>query len=184
MEQFSNRAFLKWSNSQMEQFSNRAFLKWSNSQMEQFSNAAFWGRHPMPYFKIPRTEKYGMRCANNLQQISIIYNVSLFLNLFEDMAHWIFVAFVRQYRIWIALNIRRPLAWDKWTHQQGAAHKKPTGHSAIVLAHRFVILYLCLPLLYLFLLFVLSKYIFETNGLTSRALLTKSQRVIQRFTAL
>ena len=31
--------------------------------MEQFSNAAFWGRHPMPYFKIPRTEKYGMRCA-------------------------------------------------------------------------------------------------------------------------
>ena len=32
--------------------------------MEQFSNAAFWGRHPMPYFKIPRTEKYGMQCAN------------------------------------------------------------------------------------------------------------------------
>ena len=31
--------------------------------MEQFSNAAFWGRHPMPYFKIPRTEKYGMQCA-------------------------------------------------------------------------------------------------------------------------
>ena len=47
----------------MEQFSNRAFLKWSNSQMEQFSNAAFWGRHLMPYFKIPRTEKYGMQCA-------------------------------------------------------------------------------------------------------------------------
>ena len=31
--------------------------------MEQFSNGAIWGRHPMPYFKIPRTEKYGMRCA-------------------------------------------------------------------------------------------------------------------------
>ena len=23
--------------------------------MEQFSNRTFWGRHPMPYFKIPRT---------------------------------------------------------------------------------------------------------------------------------
>ena len=32
--------------------------------MEQFSNAAFWSRHPMPYFEIPRTEKYGMRCAS------------------------------------------------------------------------------------------------------------------------
>ena len=31
--------------------------------MEQFSNGAFLGHHPMPYFKIPRTEKYGMRCA-------------------------------------------------------------------------------------------------------------------------
>ena len=49
----------------MERFSNGAILKWSNSQMEQFSNGAIWGRHPMPYFKIPRTEKYGMRCANS-----------------------------------------------------------------------------------------------------------------------
>jgi len=63
MEHFSNGAFLKWSNSQMERFSNGAILKWSNSQMEQFSNGAIWGRHPMPYFKIPRTEKYGMQCA-------------------------------------------------------------------------------------------------------------------------
>ena len=63
MEHFSNGAFLKWSNSQMERFSNGAILKWSDSQMEQFSNGAIWGRHPMPYFKIPRTEKYGMRCA-------------------------------------------------------------------------------------------------------------------------
>ena len=31
--------------------------------VEQFSNGAIWGCHPMPYFKIPRTEKYGMRCA-------------------------------------------------------------------------------------------------------------------------
>ena len=67
IEHFSNGAILKWSNSQMEQFSNRAFLKWSNSQMEQFSNAAFWGRHPMPYFKIPRTEKYGLQCATFFQ---------------------------------------------------------------------------------------------------------------------
>ena len=81
MEQFSNRTFLKWSISQMKQFSNRTFLKWSISQMEhfsngailksnisqmeQFSNGAFWGRHPMPYFKIPRTEKYGMQCARS-----------------------------------------------------------------------------------------------------------------------
>ena len=63
MEQFSNGTLLKWRNSQMEQFSNRTFLKWSNSQMEQFSNGAIWGHHPMPYFKIPRAEKYGMRCA-------------------------------------------------------------------------------------------------------------------------
>ena len=63
MERFSNGAILKWSDSQMERFSNGAILKWSNSQMEQFSNGAIWGRHPMPYFKIPRTEKYGMRCA-------------------------------------------------------------------------------------------------------------------------
>ena len=48
----------------MERFSNGAILKWSNSQMEQFSNGAIWGRHPMPYFKIPKTEKYGMRCAS------------------------------------------------------------------------------------------------------------------------
>ena len=60
MEQFSNGAILKWSDSQMEQFSNGAILKSRISQMEQFSNAAFWGCHPMPYFKIPRTEKYGM----------------------------------------------------------------------------------------------------------------------------
>ena len=52
----------------MERFSNGAILKWSNSQMEQFSNGAIWGRHPMPYFKIPRTEKYGMRCAIRKQQ--------------------------------------------------------------------------------------------------------------------
>ena len=64
IEHFSNGAILKWSNSQIEHFSNGAILKWSNSQREQFSNAAFWGRHPMPYFKIPRTEKYGMRCAS------------------------------------------------------------------------------------------------------------------------
>ena len=29
----------------MEQFSNGAFLKWSNSQIEHFSNGAIWGRH-------------------------------------------------------------------------------------------------------------------------------------------
>ena len=29
----------------MEQFSNRAFLKWSNSQIEHFSKSAIWGRH-------------------------------------------------------------------------------------------------------------------------------------------
>ena len=29
----------------MEQFSNGAILKWSDSQMEQFSNGAIWGRH-------------------------------------------------------------------------------------------------------------------------------------------
>ena len=49
----------------MEHFSNGAILKSNISQMEQFSNGAFWGRHPMPYFKIPRTEKYGMRCARS-----------------------------------------------------------------------------------------------------------------------
>ena len=65
MEKFSNGAILKSSISQMKQFSNGAILKWSISQMEQFSNAAFWGRNPMPYFKIPRTEKYGMRCASS-----------------------------------------------------------------------------------------------------------------------
>ena len=43
--------------------------------MEQFSNAAFWGRHPMPYFKIPRTEKYGMRCASSFR---IFCDVSFF----------------------------------------------------------------------------------------------------------
>ena len=69
MEHFSNGAFLKWSISQMEQFSNGAILKWSDSQMEQFSNGAIWGRHPMPYFKIPRTEKYGMRCATGYPQV-------------------------------------------------------------------------------------------------------------------
>ena len=58
--------FLKWSISQIEHFSNGAILKSNISQMEQFSNGAFWGRHPMPYFKIPRTEKYGMRCATKL----------------------------------------------------------------------------------------------------------------------
>ena len=66
MKQFSNRTFLKWSISQMEQFSNGAILKSNISQMEQFSNGAFWGRHPMPYFKIPRTEKYGMQCASKI----------------------------------------------------------------------------------------------------------------------
>ena len=30
MEQFSNGAILKWSDSQMEQFSNGAILKWSD----------------------------------------------------------------------------------------------------------------------------------------------------------
>ena len=81
--------------------------------------------------------------------------------MLEDMAHWIFVEFVGQYRIWVALNIRRPLAWDKWTQQQGAAHKKPTGHSAIVLAHSFGFVYLCLPSLYLplLLLRILNKCI-------------------------
>ena len=29
----------------MEQFSNGAILKWSDSQMEQFSNGAIWGRY-------------------------------------------------------------------------------------------------------------------------------------------
>jgi len=52
-----------WSISQIKHFSNGAILKSNISQMKQFSNGAFWGRHPMPYFKIPRTEKYGMRCA-------------------------------------------------------------------------------------------------------------------------
>ena len=65
MEHFSNEAILKSNISQMEHFSNGAILKSNISQMEQFSNGAFWGRHPMPYFKIPRTEKYGMRCATN-----------------------------------------------------------------------------------------------------------------------
>ena len=72
MEHFSNGAFLKWSNSQMERFSNGAILKWSNSQMEQFSNGAIWGRHPMPYFKIPRTEKYGMRCARSQVTMKLV----------------------------------------------------------------------------------------------------------------
>ena len=63
MEHFSNGAILKSNISQIEHFSNGAILKSNISQMEQFSNGAFWGRHPMPYFKIPRTEKYGMRCA-------------------------------------------------------------------------------------------------------------------------
>ena len=72
MEHFSNGAILKWSDSQMERFSNGAILKWSNSQMEQFSNGAIWGRHPMPYFKIPRTEKYGMRCATMIPIVCIL----------------------------------------------------------------------------------------------------------------
>ena len=29
----------------MEQFSNHAFLKWSNSQIKHFSKSANWGRH-------------------------------------------------------------------------------------------------------------------------------------------
>ena len=65
IEHFSNGAILKSNISQMEHFSNEAILKSNISQMEQFSNGAFWGRHPMPYFKIPRTEKYGMRCASS-----------------------------------------------------------------------------------------------------------------------
>ena len=82
MEHFSNGAFLKWSNSQMERFSNGAILKWSNSQMEQFSNGAIWGRHPMPYFKIPRTEKYGMRCAKD-DAVNVIRMVMEWAALFE-----------------------------------------------------------------------------------------------------
>ena len=84
MEHFSNGAFLKWSNSQMERFSNGAILKWSNSQMEQFSNGAIWGRHPMPYFKIPRTEKYGMRCARCTHKKTVAVKLELeHLNIYE-----------------------------------------------------------------------------------------------------
>ena len=45
--------------------------------MEQFSNGAIWGRHPMPYFKIPRTEKYGMRCARTLRVTSQIPDIGM-----------------------------------------------------------------------------------------------------------
>ena len=78
MEHFSNEAILKSNISQMEHFSNGAILKSNISQMEQFSNGAFWGRHPMPYFKIPRTEKYGMRCARwLLHSLSPKYSPSI-----------------------------------------------------------------------------------------------------------
>merc|ERR1711978_277297 len=63
---FLNPAILKCSNSQIQHFSNSTFLKFSNSQIQQFSKSAIWGCHPMPYFKIPRTEKYGMRCASHV----------------------------------------------------------------------------------------------------------------------
>ena len=74
IDHFSNGAFLKSSISQIEHFSNGAILKSNISQMEQFSNGAFWGRHPMPYFKIPRTEKYGMRCANQIDNIKLTFS--------------------------------------------------------------------------------------------------------------
>ena len=52
MEQFSNRAFLKFNISQMEQFSNSTFLKWSISQMKHFSNRTFlkWSNSQMEHF--------------------------------------------------------------------------------------------------------------------------------------
>ena len=87
MEHFSNEAILKSNISQMEHFSNGAILKSNISQMEQFSNGAFWGRHPMPYFKIPRTEKYGMRCASSNgddNQIKCQSNLGL--------SHWTYLA--------------------------------------------------------------------------------------------
>ena len=65
----------------MEHFSNGAILKSNISQMEQFSNGAFWGRHPMPYFKIPRTEKYGMQCARQDCQCLKIEDIFLALQV-------------------------------------------------------------------------------------------------------
>ena len=51
---FSNRAFLKCSNSQIQHFSNSTFLKWSNSQIEHFSNGAIlkWSNSQMQHFGV------------------------------------------------------------------------------------------------------------------------------------
>ena len=54
--------------------------------MEQFSNAAFWDRHPMPYFKIPRTEKYGMRCAT--QMVALSQRILHYLQRDTGMRHF------------------------------------------------------------------------------------------------
>ena len=106
MEQFSNGAILKWSISQMERFSNGAILKWSDSQMEQFSNGAIWGRHPMPYFKIPRTEKYGMRCATHFHEIHHFLKVKD--PWFHEIHHflkvkdpWLRLINYQTYHIWV-----------------------------------------------------------------------------------
>ena len=89
MEHFSNEAILKSNISQMEHFSNGAILKSNISQMEQFSNGAFWGRHPMPYFKIPRTEKYGMRCASTTCKCEIFRGSSKQIDHDQVIALWI-----------------------------------------------------------------------------------------------
>ena len=57
MEQFSNGAILKWSDSQMEQFSNGAILKWSDLGSPPYAifqdpkNREIW--HAMCYMSDP-----------------------------------------------------------------------------------------------------------------------------------
>ena len=54
---FSIGSFLNQIFSQSDLFSIGSFLNWRDSQSDLFSIGSFWGRHPMLYFNIPRTEK-------------------------------------------------------------------------------------------------------------------------------
>ena len=65
MEHFSNRAFLKWSNSQIEHFSNGAILKWS-----------ILGSPPYAIFQDPKNrEIWHAMCYSKLVEVLTVAHV-------------------------------------------------------------------------------------------------------------
>ena len=68
---FSISVFLNLCDSQLVFFSICAFLNQCFSQLVLFSISAIWGRHPMLYFKIPRTKKCSIAMCQRTNIMSI-----------------------------------------------------------------------------------------------------------------